>query len=79
MAKEKLSDKVQSLIDSKQYDKAIAMLANVDSPRATDWIRRIEALQSANKRQALKQANIAMLLMLFACIASCVILSWLNM
>ena len=76
MAKVKLSDRVQSLIDRKQYNDAIKLLSGVDSPRATDWIRRIEALQAAEKRQGTRNATIGLLVFLFACIASCSLYFW---
>lgn len=74
--KEKFSDKVQSLIDHKDYNGAIKLLANVNSPRATDWIRRIEALQTADREQNAFHATQWLLLSILFCALSCVLYFW---
>ena len=75
----KLKEKVQSLIDSHQYDEAITLLGNVDSPHATDWVRRIEAMRTAHFRKAQWQSGWFMAAAFFTCAASLVICSLLNM
>lgn len=76
MAKTKLSDKVQSLLNAHQYDEAITLLAGVDNPRATDWIRRIEAKRAAYVRQSQRQSTKWLLLSIFGCIAACSCYLW---
>lgn len=76
MTKQKLSDKVQSLLNAHQYDEAITLLAGVDSPRATDWIHRIEAQRAAYVRQSQRNATTWLLLSIFGCIAACSVYLW---
>jgi hypothetical protein len=76
MAKVKLSDKVKNLINAHQYDEAITLLATKDSPRATDWIRRIEAQRAAYVRQSQRQSTKWLLLSVFGCIAACSVYLW---
>lgn len=74
--KQKLSERIQTLIDNKDYNQAIKLLANIDSPKATDWIRRIEALQAADRRQETRSMTKLFLLSMFFCSCSCVLYFW---
>lgn len=76
MGKQKLSDKIQSLVDAKQFDEAIGLLAGIDSTKATDWILRIEAQRAAYVRQAQRQSTKWLLLSIFGCIAACSVYLW---
>lgn len=76
MAKEKLSDKVQALVDRKQYDAAIKLLGNVDSPKATDWIRRIEAMRTVHITESRQHVALWLVLSIFGCIAACSFYLW---
>ena len=76
MPKAKLTDKVQSLIDARQFDEAINMLAGIDSPKATDWIRRIEAQRAVHMRQSQRAATTWLLMSIFGCIAACTVYLW---
>jgi hypothetical protein len=76
MTKVKLADKVQSLVDTKQYDAAIKLLANVDSPHATDWIRRIEALRTVHVTESRQHVAMWLVLSIFGCIAACSFYLW---
>ncbi len=74
----KLTEKVQGLIDAKKYDEAITILAAIDSPKATDWIHRIEALRTVHITKSRQRVVLNMFIMFFACGASLVICSLLN-
>lgn len=76
MTKEKLSNKVQSLVDRKQYDAAIKLLANVDSPKATDWIRRIEAKQRVHIRESQQRTAAWLVTSMFLCVVFCSLYLW---
>lgn len=70
----KLSDRVKSLVDAKKYDDAIELLASVNNPKATDWIKRIEALQGLQKKKDQQRAGQVMVWIFFACILSCAVI-----
>lgn len=64
--------RAKKLIDAKQYDKALEVLAHIDHPRATDWIKRVEILQASHNKQAAKKASSTVLVALLACTLSCI-------
>jgi hypothetical protein len=72
----KLSDRVQSLIDAHKYDEAITLLANIDSPKATDWIRRIEAQRTVYQTKSKQQAAMWIVGTLFFCSCICPMYFW---
>lgn len=72
----KLSDTIKRLVKQHQFDEALTLLGQVNSPQATDWIIRIEAQRAAYKRMETRKATIGFLLMLFACMASCTLYFW---
>lgn len=65
-------DRAKKLIDAKQYDKALEVLAHIDHPRAIDWIKRVEILQATHNKQAAKKASSTVAMALLACALSCV-------
>lgn len=72
----KLSNQVQSLVDAKKYNEAIELLGSVNSPKATDWIHRIEAMQRVHLHKQSTQITCFMVIALFGCIAACSFYLW---
>ncbi len=50
--------RAQDLIKKKQYDKARAILENIDNPRARDWLARIDKLSPPKTRPRRSGSNI---------------------
>lgn len=74
----KLNDKIKNLVDQKRYNEAITILSGINDPRATDWIRRIEAMKTVHIEQSRQRTTLIMFLIFGACMASCLLWSLAN-